>query len=1064
MKNDIPRPPAVTAVVVNNDPAQLNLLSELLRKADVEPCAFTSVEAALAAMSAGARSTDKGPGALPALVVTDLYMPGIDGWRFCRLLRSPEYAALNQVPILVISATFAGDEASRIAADLGAEAFLPSPVEGQRFCEQVKAILTGERVRIALRVLIVDDNATFCGLLKEVFSHNGYEAQTAFTFHAATGAFRKSAYDVAVLDYHLPDGSGDALLDEFRAMRPDCVCLMMTSDTGPDLAVEWMKKGAAAYLRKPFQPSYLIELCAKARRERALLRVQDLLEARTRQLRTSEERLKLALLGADLGTWDWHVPSGAVTFNERWAAILGYASDEIEPNVRGWEALVHPDDLPCVMNALNAHLEGRTDGYQTEYRIRQKSGGYTCVLDKGRVVERDAQGKPLRVCGTHLDITESKRAAEALKESEALYHDLVETSQDLIWQCDAEGRYSYLNPAWEQVFGYKTEELLGKKFSDFQNPEIAARDRRVFADLMQGGSIKGFETVHISKSGTDIHLVFNAKFLRDKNGNISGTRGTAYDITERKRLEQELARNAAHLQAIVETEPECVKIVSPEGALLEMNPAGLKMIEAESLVQAQSRPLLDFVDPKHRSAFRELLGRVVQGQAGKLEFEAVGLKAGRRWLETHAVPLRDPGTGRTNLLGVTRDITEHKQAEAEKEKLEIQNRQLQKSESLGRMAGAIAHLFNNQLQAVMMNLELAMNELPRNAGSLDTLTGAMQSARKAADVSSLMLTYLGLTPAKRELLDLSETCLRSLSLLRAVMPQSVVLESDLPSPGPTVSANANQIQQVLTNLVTNAWEAGGDGRGAIRLTVKTVSAADIPAAHRFPIDWQPHDDSYACMEVADAGCGIPDKDIEELFDPFFSSKFTGRGMGLAVVLGIVRAHHGAVTVESEPGRGSVFRVLLPVSAQAVPPKPVQVAQAPKAAGDGAVLMVDDEPSIRKTVAHALERQGFTVLVAQDGIEAVEVFRLHRNEISCVLCDLTMPRMNGWETLTALRKLAPGIPVILASGYSEAQVMEGHHPELPQAFLSKPYEFDVLRDTIARVTTNERALSPDPHQR
>ena len=275
-------PSSPFAVVVNDDSTQLSLLSGLLRKAGLESRVFTRAEAALTALSSG---TD----AIPALIVTDLYMPGIDGWQFCRLLRSPEYAALNQVSILVVSATFSGEQSSRIAADLGAEAFLPFPVDGDRFCEQVQAILIGKHVRNALRVLIVDDNADLCEVLKEVFANHGYHAETVFTAQAAVEAFEKIAYDVAVLDYHLPDRLGDALLVKFRAMRPDCVCLMMTSDPGPELALDWMKKGAAAYLQKPFQSDYLIELCARARRERALLRVQDQLDLRTCELRESKE-------------------------------------------------------------------------------------------------------------------------------------------------------------------------------------------------------------------------------------------------------------------------------------------------------------------------------------------------------------------------------------------------------------------------------------------------------------------------------------------------------------------------------------------------------------------------------------------------------------------------------------------------------------------------------------------------------------------------------------------------------------------------------------------------------
>jgi two-component system, cell cycle sensor histidine kinase and response regulator CckA len=172
-----------------------------------------------------------------------------------------------------------------------------------------------------------------------------------------------------------------------------------------------------------------------------------------------------------------------------------------------------------------------------------------------------------------------------------------------------------------------------------------------------------------------------------------------------------------------------------------------------------------------------------------------------------------------------------------------------------------------------------------------------------------------------------------------------------------------------------------------------------------------------------------------------------------VVLGIVRAHSGCVTVESQPGNGSVFRVFLPLSAEAVAIKPAPPAQAPRTVAGGTVLVVDDEPCLRKSVAIVLKRSGFAVFEAKDGVEAVEVFQQHRDEIGCILCDLTMPRMNGWETLTALRKLAPGLPVILCSGYSEAQAMAGNHPELPQAFLCKPFELPALRDTIARVMGN-----------
>jgi PAS domain S-box-containing protein len=421
--------------------------------------------------------------------------------------------------------------------------------------------------------------------------------------------------------------------------------------------------------------------------------------------------------------------------------------------------------------------------------------------------------------------------------------------------------------------------------------------------------------------------------------------------------------------------------------------------------------------------------------------------AGCTWLtRKFAIPVTD---NQPLLGGISFDITERKRTEEEKAKIEAQNRQLQKAESLGRMAGAIAHRFNNQLTAVLGNLELAMIRLPLDAVPMKNLRRAMQSAREAAEVSGMMLTYLGQTTGDHEPLDLAEACRRSLPMLRAALSKELVLKTDLPSPGPIISANANQIQQILINLVTNAREAGGNGKGAIHLAVKTVSPADIPTANRFPIDWRPTENTYACLEVADSGCGIAEEDIERLFDPFFSTKFTGRGLGLPVILGIIRASGGAVTVESKPGRGSSFRVLLPASEEEVPWQADKKAQAPEIEWGGAVLLVEDEEMVRDIAAEMLTLLGFTVLETKDGVEAVELFRRRKDEIRCVLCDLTLPSMDGLKTLAALREISPGVPAILVSDNDEDQVMTGDHPEWPQAFLGKPYQIDELRDALGR---------------
>ena len=527
---------------------------------------------------------------------------------------------------------------------------------------------------------------------------------------------------------------------------------------------------------------------------------------------------------------------------------------------------------------------------------------------------------------------------------------------------------------------------------------------------------------------------------------------------ELRRTQEELEVSRARYFDLYDLAPVGYFTLGEQGLILEANLTAAKLLGVArgALVM---QPLSRFIFPGDQDIhYRHRKQLLETGAPQSWELRLLRKDGEPFWARVEATTAQD-ADGAALWRAVVSDITERKFEDEAKTKLEAQNRQLQKAEGLGRMAGAIAHHFNNHLTAVMGNLELAIGDLPRGVVSAGKLTDAWHAACDAAEVSELMLTYLGQTHAQPELLDLSDVCRRSIPLLRAAMPKDMVLDTELPSPGPAISANANQLQQVLTNLVTNASEAGVEGRGVVRVTVKTVLPACIPASHRFPIDWRPHETaSYACMEVVDEGSGIAAKNIEKLFDPFFSSKFTGRGLGLSVVLGIAQSYGGAVTVETAPGRGSTFRVFLPLSAERVIRQPDQAAKSPEIDGGGTVLLVDDEPMVLKVGEGALTSLGFAVLLAKDGVEAVEVFRQHRDEVCCVLCDLTMPRMNGWETLAALRKLAPSLPVILASGYDRAYVMAGDHPELPQAFLSKPYHFQGLRDAIGRALVHGKKLS------
>ena len=269
------------------------------------------------------------------------------------------------------------------------------------------------------------------------------------------------------------------------------------------------------------------------------------------------------------------------------------------------------------------------------------------------------------------------------------------------------------------------------------------------------------------------------------------------------------------------------------------------------------------------------------------------------------------------MFGTHIDITARKDAEADREAVVSHAVQMAKAASLQRMAAAVAHHFNNQMQVVIGNLELAAADMPAGDSSRNSLSDAMRAANAATTLSTLMVSYLGHTHRTHEAVDLAAACRQDLALLAQALPPGMSLTTEFPASGPTVNANAGQIQQALLNLITNAGEAcageaGSLTRARVRLVVKTVSAADVPTTKRRPFEWTPQAAQYACLEVEDSGCGMTEAEVENLFDPFYSTKFTGRGLGLPVVLGIVREHEGAVTVNSEPGRGSIFRVFLPM--------------------------------------------------------------------------------------------------------------------------------------------------------
>lgn len=400
---------------------------------------------------------------------------------------------------------------------------------------------------------------------------------------------------------------------------------------------------------------------------------------------------------------------------------------------------------------------------------------------------------------------------------------------------------------------------------------------------------------------------------------------------------------------------------------------------------------------------------------------------------------------KTLLAGYTIDVTEQLRAEEERRALERKVRLAEKAASLGTMAGGIAHQFNNLFTAIVGNLELARAAATPAVDEL--LADAESAARRASTIGKSMLSYLGQGARRREARSLGSSLGDVLAPLRAALPADVRLELDVADDVPWTTIDPADLRTLVSNLVENAIEAVGAEGGAVRVSARRREAlATDDDAEGAPTS---HAGPWACLEIHDDGAGMPQEIRERAFDPYFSTKFPGRGLGLPVTLGIVRASGGVIRLESAPRRGTTVRVYLPAStaaelAAASPPTPREPAPvATRAPGSGAVLLVDDDAVVLRASRRMLERLGHRVIAVSSGAEAWALFSAGAERIGSVLLDLSMPNMDGWEVLAALRRLRPDAYVVVVSGYDLAEIKQERREVVPDGWLQKPFQANAL---------------------
>ncbi len=773
-------------------------------------------------------------------------------------------------------------------------------------------------------------------------------------------------------------------------------------------------------------------------------------------LRQSEEKLRIALDAAEMGTWIYTFDSQMCEYDERAQRLYGLSGPLFHHDEQGVRGIVHPDDVKNMWQAVQHACHDTSAGrYQAEYRIRRLEGGWRWLGVWGQIEfsETSTDRRPVRMVGASRDITPRKQAEEQLE----LHSLVLNQIHDKVTITDLDGIITYVNDAECQAMKKSLESLVGQSvivaYGD--DPQRGATQDDIIRTTLADEEWRG-EVVNRAADGTDVVVDCRTCLVKAADGRPIAMCGIATDISERKKIEESLRANEEFRTNILNALSAHIAVLDQQGTIFAVNAAWERFARENSEAPAASTGVgVNYLDvcraapgqyQQEAQAAVDGIVSVLQGRQSRFWMEyACHSPDARRWFLMQVTPLSTRAGG---VIVSHEDISERKRAE--EEKLEIERRLLhaQKLESLGVLAGGIAHDFNNILAGIMGYADLAKVRLPESEPAREDIDVIKKAVQRAADLTRQMLAYSGVGKCVVESVNITQMLEDMRKLLDVSVSKKAVLNYRLAEQLPAIQADGSQIHQVILNLVVNASDALTDHNGVIAISTDKIQCraadfADVACGADLPAG------PYIMLEVADTGCGMDKQTLKRIFDPFFTTKFTGRGLGLAAVHGIVRGHKGAIRVVSQPGQGTTFQVLFPAS-DTPAPTPLAAAVASPWRSSGMILVVDDEEIIRDSARRIIERVGFSVLTACDGEEAIELYQRHHDDIACVLLDLTMPKMNGEETLLAMRRIHPQVRAILTTGYSE-EGTSGRFADLGLAgFLQKPYQLDAMVATLQKV--------------
>jgi len=631
-----------------------------------------------------------------------------------------------------------------------------------------------------------------------------------------------------------------------------------------------------------------------------------------------------------------------------------------------------------------------------------------------------------------------------LEESVDTYRTLVDNSPDLFYRTDLEGRISFMSSSVFRLSGYTAEEAIGMRMAE--EIYLFPKERVDFlAKLQEEGQVDNCEVQLKRKDGTIWWASTSAHLYKDQDGNVCGVEGNTRDISKLKAAETSLRAVEERFRLAFHTTPDSINLnrVS-DGMYIDINQGftGMTGYTREDVIGKTSIEINIWKNPEDRR--RLIDGLTKNGFVKNLEAQYVkkngDILVGLMSARTLSI------NGEEILLNVTRDITERKAAEEANEKLQKQLVQAQKIEAIGRLAGGVAHDLNNLLAPILGYSELLLLDNATNDPRNESVKHIIDAGKKARDLVRQLLAFSRKQTLEYKPMDVNETLAGFEKLLRRVIREDVEIEIVLAPNVQSIMADIGQIEQVIMNLVVNASDAMPEG-GHL-----TIEAAPVELDQNYAMtrsDVEPGD--YVMLAVSDTGCGMDEKTRSLVFEPFFTTKGEqGTGLGLATVYGIVKQHGGNIWVYSELGKGTTFKVYLPVSENTNTEKSIPQKNSMDQKGSEIILLVEDNEQVRDVVRSILERHGYKVLSAENGNEALKLMTLPEEPIDLLLTDVVMPDMNGKELYAKIAKDFPTLNVIYMSGYTDNVIV--HHGVLDDGvqFIQKPFSAHSIVSKIREV--------------